>query len=231
MHSILRHFSTTLTVKFMSACHPTSLCALGRQVLTTANAIEKAKITQESLSLWKEHTGMEVGSALAMDMPARPQLPILVEAHDIKSHKTGTLHISTSFPEPAVGASLGVYLLHSLAHIELNAIDLSWDSIVRFPSMPREYYGDMVGNIAHHCIIYLIYFQLSIAVDEALHFTLLCERLQANISYYGAFPAHKRLWDDALKTAHDLKARLAVCRVLFFTMPSLSKHMNLFIYI
>ncbi len=55
-------------------------------------------------------------------------------------------------------------LLHALAHIELNAIDLAWDLIARFgkPDMPRAFFDDWV----------------KVADEEALHFELLSARLQ-----------------------------------------------------
>jgi uncharacterized ferritin-like protein (DUF455 family) len=87
-------------------------------------------------------------------------------------------------------------LLHALAHIELNAIDLAWDIVARFAGaeLPREFSDDWVG----------------VAVEEAEHFALLAARLEALGSFYGALPAHDGLWEVAAATAGDLLARLAV---------------------
>ena len=87
-------------------------------------------------------------------------------------------------------------LLHALAHIELNAIDLAWDIVARFAGadLPREFYDDWVG----------------VAAEEAEHFALLASRLEALGSGYGALPAHDGLWEAAAATATDLLARLAV---------------------
>jgi uncharacterized ferritin-like protein (DUF455 family) len=89
-----------------------------------------------------------------------------------------------------------IALLHALAHIELNAIDLAWDILARFvdPALPREFYDDWVG----------------VATEEAEHFALLTGRLMALGAAYGDLAAHDGLWEAAAATAHDLLARLAV---------------------
>jgi uncharacterized ferritin-like protein (DUF455 family) len=89
-----------------------------------------------------------------------------------------------------------VALLHALAHIELNAIDLAWDLIARFASEdpPHEFFDDWV----------------SVADEEATHHGLLAERLAALGASYGDLPAHDGLWEAASVTAIDFLARLAV---------------------
>ncbi len=89
-----------------------------------------------------------------------------------------------------------VALLHALAHIELNAIDLAWDLVARFgdAGLPRAFFDDWLG----------------VAAEEAEHFALLSGRLAALGSAYGDLPAHDGLWEAAAVTAHDLVARLAV---------------------
>jgi uncharacterized ferritin-like protein (DUF455 family) len=89
-----------------------------------------------------------------------------------------------------------IALLHALAHIELNAIDLAWDIIARFPAeaMPRAFFDDWV----------------SVADEEAKHFALLAARLAELGASYGDLPAHDGLWQAAMDTADDLLARLAV---------------------
>jgi uncharacterized ferritin-like protein (DUF455 family) len=90
-------------------------------------------------------------------------------------------------------------LLHALAHIEFNAINLAADAVHRFHGMPAEYYADWIR----------------VAADEARHFGLLAEYLAGHGCRYGDFPAHDGLWDMALRTAHDVVARMAlVPRVL-----------------
>ena len=87
-------------------------------------------------------------------------------------------------------------LLHALAHIELNAIDLAWDILARFgdAALPRDFYDDWVG----------------VAAEEAEHFALLTGRLDTLGAGYGDLPAHDGLWEAAAATAHDLLARLAI---------------------
>jgi uncharacterized ferritin-like protein (DUF455 family) len=89
-----------------------------------------------------------------------------------------------------------IALLHALAHIELNAVDLAWDIQARFvgDGLPREFFDDWV----------------MVASEEAEHFTLLAERLGALGAAYGDLPAHDGLWDAAAATAGDLLARLAI---------------------
>lgn len=85
-------------------------------------------------------------------------------------------------------------MIHALAHIELNAIDLALDVVWRFPEMPREFYDDWI----------------SVAKEEAYHFQLLAAHLRTIGFDYGDFPAHNGLWQMAEKTGGDLLARLAL---------------------
>jgi uncharacterized ferritin-like protein (DUF455 family) len=97
----------------------------------------------------------------------------------------------------AFGSSAGrIALVHALAHIELNAIDLGWDLVARFSGeeQPRAFLDDWVG----------------VAAEEARHFELLAHRLADFGASYGDLPAHDGLWEAAAATADDLLARLAV---------------------
>lgn len=85
-------------------------------------------------------------------------------------------------------------LIHALAHIEANAMDLALDALWRFPKMPEAYYHDW----------------LKVAREEALHFELLHRHLQGLGYRYGDFDAHEGLWDMARRTQADLLDRLAV---------------------
>jgi uncharacterized ferritin-like protein (DUF455 family) len=90
-------------------------------------------------------------------------------------------------------------LIHAIAHIEFNAINLALDAAYRFRGLPAEYYGDWIG----------------VAAEEAQHFTLLRDHLRTLGYDYGSFSAHNGLWEMALKTAHDPLVRMAlVPRVL-----------------
>lgn len=118
--------------------------------------------------------------------PGRPAQPVLVAAQKLRPRSPHT-------PEGR-GA-----LIHAIAHIEFNAINLAWDAVYRFRGMPRGYYDDWV-RIAH---------------EEAEHFAMLRTRLTELGYDYGDFPAHDGLWDMARRTAHDVLDRMAlVPRVL-----------------
>ena len=90
-------------------------------------------------------------------------------------------------------------LMHAIAHIEFNAINLALDAAYRFRQQPPQYYRDWIG----------------VAADEARHFSLLRAYLQNNDCDYGEHPAHNGLWEMAVQTADDVVARMAlVPRVL-----------------
>jgi uncharacterized ferritin-like protein (DUF455 family) len=132
---------------------------------------------------WREG-GMAIGRATPPARPARPQRPQLLPPRDMPKRRN-------------FGAVAGrVALLHALAHIELNAIDLAWDLLARFgdAALPRQFFDDW----------------LRVAAEEAEHFALLASRLGALGAAYGELPAHDGLWEAATATAHDPLARLAV---------------------
>ncbi|HXF47409.1 MAG TPA: ferritin-like domain-containing protein [Burkholderiaceae bacterium] len=114
-------------------------------------------------------------------LPGRPERPQLVPPQQVVARSVAT---------PAGRAAL----LHALAHIEFNAINLALDAIWRFGGLPEAFYLDW----------------RQVAQEEALHFELLAERLRAHGHEYGDFPAHDGLWEMAAKTRGDLLARLAL---------------------
>ena len=118
--------------------------------------------------------------------PGRPARPLLVPPTTVKRR---------SLASPAGRSAL----LHALAHIEFNAVNLALDAIWRFGRLPASYYTDW----------------RKVAMEEAGHFTLLRDHLRAAGCEYGDMVAHDGLWDMARKTAHDPMARMAlVPRVL-----------------
>ncbi len=114
-------------------------------------------------------------------VPGRPQRPMLVAPKSVPQRSVATLEGRAA-------------LLHSLAHIEFNAIGLALDHLWRFEAMPQDYYRDWAG----------------VAVEEAVHFTMLRERLRACGFDYGDFPAHDGLWQMARSTSGDVLARMAL---------------------
>jgi uncharacterized ferritin-like protein (DUF455 family) len=87
-----------------------------------------------------------------------------------------------------------VAFFHALAHIEFTAILLALDMAYRFQGLPTAFYHDWLG----------------VALEEALHFSLLNQRLAELGATYGDLPAHRGLWTTAEATAHDVLARLAL---------------------
>lgn len=136
----------------------------------------------------------DAGSGTAMtvksppDRPGRPDQPELLPPNKMPKRK-------------GKGVAGRVALLHAVAHIELNAIDLAWDMIARFapeilenPERGTEFIRDW----------------LKVAAEEAKHFKLLSDRLKSYGSFYGALPAHNGLWDAAYETRNDILARLTI---------------------
>jgi uncharacterized ferritin-like protein (DUF455 family) len=159
--------------------------------LTAANLDQKIELTRQTAMLW-HHGVLGIGGAIGdgpPDRPGRPDKPGLVPPKQLKKR--------------SIRSERGrVALLHAIAHIELNAIDLAWDIVARFadpgsphaPAMPRSFFDGWTR----------------VALEEAKHFSLLNQRLSELGSYYGALDAHDGLWEAAQTTGHDLTARLAV---------------------
>jgi uncharacterized ferritin-like protein (DUF455 family) len=121
---------------------------------------------------------------------------VLTEPHGIPGRPD-----SVQLVQPAALAHRSVHttegravLIHALAHIEFNAINLALDAVWRFPGMPEAYYRDW----------------MQVAREESLHFGMLSAHLQSMGYGYGDFPAHDGLWEMAMRTQEDLLARLAL---------------------
>lgn len=153
-------------------------------VLETADAAAKAERARELAEDWQNGRIAEVGRAAPPDRPARPARPELRRPGDMP--KRGRGHSEAG----------RIALLHALAHIELNAVDLAADILVRFPEadLPRTFHDDWVKVLG----------------EEASHFLMLAGRLSELGAAYGDLPAHDGLWQAAQDTADDLLARLAI---------------------
>ena len=125
--------------------------------------------------------GSLIESAKAVDTPGIPVRPSLVHPRELKRRGSGT-------------EAGRLALLHAIAHIEFNAMNLALDAAIRYAQLPEGYYRDW----------------LDVAADEARHFELLQNRMQDFGVSYGDFPAHQGLWDMALRTAHDPLDRMAL---------------------
>ena len=165
----------------------TTLAAMAVAVLTTADGRAKTALSHAMATRWRQArdagTPLAVGQATPPRHPARPAAPQLLPPREVPRRRPGS-------PTGRIA------LLHAIAHIELNAVDLHWDIIARFSAhpMPLGFYDDWVQA----------------ADDEAKHFNLLCDCLEALGSHYGAMPAHAFMWQAAEDTAQDLLGRLAV---------------------
>ena len=126
-------------------------------------------------------TGADLPLAEPQGIPGRPDLPKLVPHTEVKQRSMATVEGRAA-------------LIHALAHIELNAIDLALDLTWRFPGMPDEFYRQWIG----------------VAREEAYHFELLRDHLSTLGFKYGDFPAHNALWEMAEKTKGDMLARIAL---------------------
>ncbi|MGF1455132.1 MAG: ferritin-like domain-containing protein [Alphaproteobacteria bacterium] len=153
-------------------------------VLATPDPIEKARASRAAAQAWRDGTlGIAARPAKPPRRPGRLDEPALLEPAAMPRRKAG-------------GLKGRIALLHALAHIELNAVNLAWDMVARFGPIlaARDFYNDWVR----------------VGDDEARHFLMLSDRLSDLGSRYGALPAHDGLWEAAEATAEDVLARLAV---------------------
>lgn len=125
------------------------------------------------------------------DRPARPDRPVLTPPGQVPRRRL-------------TSAKGRIALLHAIAHIEFNAIDLAFDIIARFIAAPE--LNDTDPKIAHSFVTDWA----QVGADEARHFTMITKRLDQYGARYGDLPAHDGLWSAANATATDLAARLAI---------------------
>ena len=149
---------------------------------------EKISLTYETAAAWQQQQLSldKVTPILKFEEPGHPEKPELVPPRELTRRK----------PSSKIGHAA---LIHSICHIEFNAINLAWDAVYRFQDMPDAFYDDWV----------------KVAKEEAYHFELLSKHLSSLGYTYGDFTAHNGLWESALETAHDPMVRMAlVPRVL-----------------
>ncbi|RJG00225.1 ferritin-like domain-containing protein [Noviherbaspirillum sedimenti] len=152
--------------------------------LGTTDPAQKAAGVAALRTAWQEGT-VALAAAVQLQptqrIPGRPAQPQLIAPRALK-------HRSMTSVEGRAA------LIHALAHIEFNAINLALDALWRYAGMPADYYADW----------------LQVAAEEALHFSLLAAHLQTLGFAYGDFPAHDSLWEMAQKTEGDILARMAL---------------------
>ena len=162
---------------------------VARECLLCTDPQRKCELTATAFAALREGRltlGETVAPIETPALPGRPSAPRLVSPREV--------------PQRGLGSVEGrAALVHAVAHIEFNAINLAWDAVSRFAGMPPGYYHDWAG----------------IAADEARHFGMLARRLAELGHAYGDFDAHNGLWEMAIKTSDSCLARMAlVPRVL-----------------
>ncbi|MBB3193441.1 ferritin-like domain-containing protein [Roseateles terrae] len=152
------------------------------QVLLIPDPDEKAAAAR-ALYDQRDTLSLDPDALLTPDaaLPGRPERPRLMSVLQVPSRSPFTIEGRAA-------------LLHAIAHIEFNAINLALDAVWRFPGMPTDFYADW----------------LLVAAEEALHFSLLDKHLRTLGRRYGDFDAHDGLWSMARRTEGDVLARMAL---------------------
>lgn len=157
-------------------------------VLKAASPDDKKAAAHDLAAHWREERRLGQPVASVPDAPNRPVTPKLVPPGEV--------------PRRRLGSEAGrCALLHAVAHIEFNAIDLAADMICRFgsdPALPDDVRAEFVED------------WIKVTDDEARHFGLVRTRLQGLGQDYGHHPAHNGLWEAAIATKDNIAARLAI---------------------
>lgn len=162
-----------------------SLRRLALEALGSTDLDQKVHLTQrlsaQSATDFIANTDSNVILQPTQPLPGQPAHP------ELRAH--------LDIPQRSIHTPQGLAaLVHSVCHIEFNAINLALDAVWRFAGMPAQYYSDWI----------------KVAAEEAHHFTLLRTQLQSMGHNYGDFPAHTGLWDMVERTQHDIVARMAL---------------------
>lgn len=166
----------------------TSLFQAAEDCIKACSPVEKVRLTNQAAESWQQQQLSldRHEPVLRFEDPGRPEKPELVPPRELNRRKPITREGHAA-------------LIHSICHIEFNAINLAWDAVYRFQDMPAEFYSDWI----------------KVAKEEAYHFKLLSQHLDSLGYHYGDFTAHNGLWECALVTSFDPMVRMAlVPRVL-----------------
>ncbi|XP_010457750.1 PREDICTED: uncharacterized protein LOC104739178 [Camelina sativa] len=156
-----------------------SLADLGALVLSTSDPLSKSHISHLAFSRWRREN-LPVGSISHLpSSPARPPKPLLVATNEVPNPKDSKL-------------PLNAHMLHNLAHVELNAIDLAWDTVAHFSPFFHVLGHNFFDDFAH------------VADDESRHF-LWCSQRLAELGF-----KYNLLMRECEKTSNNVAARLAV---------------------
>ncbi|RKZ49598.1 MAG: DUF455 domain-containing protein [Gammaproteobacteria bacterium] len=158
------------------------------QCIMCCDVNNKLELTSKYEKLWKsDDLGLHDNSAAVKIInPGRPVKPELVTPDKL--------------PRRGMGTPQGrIILMHAIAHIEFNALNLAWDAVYRFRDLPREYYSDWIR----------------VAREEARHFSMIRAWLEQHGSFYGEYAAHDGLWHMAIQTMDDSLIRMALIPRVF----------------
>jgi uncharacterized ferritin-like protein (DUF455 family) len=165
---------------------PACIATAARAIVLTPDLTKKVQLAKATAKAWFGRRLSQPRVSRCLEMPAAPGRPNKPE-----------LLPPRMMPKRSARDEKGRFaLLHALAHIELSAVDMTWDLVARFAHepMPRAFYDDWV----------------QVGLEEAKHFGLLSDRLIELGGSYGDLPAHAGLWQAAHATGDDLLARLAI---------------------
>ena len=164
-------------------CLQNNLFLAAKCSLDAADPLEKLALTQALYKAWQAGrlSLIDEQPVQPIGPPGRPERPRLVPPRELPQRRLHTV-------------SGRAALIHALAHIEFNAINLALDAVYRFRRMPPDYYHDWIR----------------VAFEEAHHFALLQARLGELGYRYGDFDAHDGLWEMAIATAADPLNRMAL---------------------
>ena len=153
------------------------------ECLQETNVDAKSALVRQLQQAWLQNKlTLEIPPRLPLLAEAgRPQKPPLVSPRDVPRRRLGSKEGQAA-------------MLHAIAHIEFNAINLALDAVYRFHDLPADFYTDWI----------------QVAFEEVYHFDLVQTRLQDLGYEYGDFSAHNGLWELAQKTAHDPLVRMAM---------------------
>ena len=157
--------------------------ALAFAALKEPDPAQKVLLTQQAFAAASAPKPLvEAAHSLVVESPGRPAKPELLHPARVPQRGAGSVEGRAA-------------MLHAITHIEFNAINLALDAVCRFANMPDGYYFDWI----------------TVAKEEAYHFTLLSEHLKQHYGHdYGDFAAHDGLWAMADKTRHDVLTRMAL---------------------
>lgn len=153
-----------------------------------ADPLEKMQLTADTAAQFKAGQLSWDESPIFTDYtdPGRLSRPAIIEPQKLKKYAF----------KKQIGKAASI---HALAHIELTAVNLAWDSVYRYRGLPQQFYQDWV-----QC-----------AYEESTHFLLLRESLQALGFEYGDFSVHGELWNMASTTRASILERMGVVHRVF----------------